>query len=512
MKDPAQQQDGVLPVEVDMVKRVKTCTTCQWFWGAVPPYGPFPAYDWAEEFPQAIKDGPPASDENTKPIYWCEVEQAGGQCVEPAVLRGCRKAPIMTIGINPNMTAYFAGEKAASWVYPWFSREQTYAYYYRHATVYQESFSLDTLKACIIPGTEIYAEDDGTLKIKRNYSHRWMQFEFNYDGQEEAVYVERAWLPEARLVVFNQGRNGDNEQSSRVNKGDLIAAKIKPAENLATELYANKIDYYERLQPALALFNQYLAEQGYSECELAMGEDISMHDMVGCASPGWGTNYDIPRERVADNCVNQHRYMIDQLFQSRPKLVFIVSNSSLAMFAEGFTKAGGQIDLNFEDRDIFDLLQETCNQRRTLSWTEGGETFSARVITTPHFSYGDNFKPQSRFHLSAWDIFCRQYPADAEILNNEHRVVIREGDSFMSVRVNCHDDIQGKLSHAAWQLLMDYHYEPYALISEALIKEQQTFPLITNKSAVHLDRATGKCAFCVNDKWTFPEGCEYGLV
>lgn len=514
MRDP-ENKTAELPVEVALVERVKNCKDCQWFWGAIPPYGPFPVFDWPkkdEEFPAAIKDGPPPS-EDKKPVIWCSVEQTGAQTVEPAILRGCRKAPIMTIGINPNMTAYFAGVKSAGWVYPWFSREQTYAYYYRHATIYQESFSLDTLKNCIIPGTEIFAEDDGTVKIKRSDSHRWMHLEFQYQGRKSPVHKESAWLPQERTVIFNNAVSAETDQLLRISKGQLIAAKIKPAAGIDTKVYANKTDYYERLLPALTRFNTYLNDNGYSNCTLTMGEDVSMHDMVGCASPGWGSKLDIPRERIVDNCVNKNHFMLDQLFQSQPKLVFIVSSSSLAMFADGFIKTGGSIDLDFANRDIYDLLDETRKQRRTINWTDGKAMYSSRLIATPHFSYGDNFDQQSRFSNIAWEIFCRQYPADAHCLDAAKRVKQRDDDAFMSVMVQREtDDIKMQLSNAAWQLLMDYHYDPYTLISNAMIAEQQSYPLITNKTAGHLDRAPGECSFCVNDKWRFPEGCDYGLA
>jgi hypothetical protein len=48
---------------------------------------------------------------------------------------GCRKAPIMTIGINPNLTAFAPGRAGASWCYPDFSDASggdaatKYAYY-----------------------------------------------------------------------------------------------------------------------------------------------------------------------------------------------------------------------------------------------------------------------------------------------------------------------------------------------------------------------------------------------
>lgn len=507
-------KSSLLPVEVEMVTRVKNCTDCEWFWGGIEPYGPFPSYDWKDvEFPEAIKNGPPASDDD-KPVSWCEVDQTGAKSVEPAILRGCRKAPIMTIGINPNMTAFFAGAKAATWAYPWFSREQTYAYYYRHATIYQESFTLHALKSGIISGTEIFAEEDGSVKIDRCDSHRWAHFEFYYQGHDEPVHVERAWLPKQRLVVFNEEYNDDDkDQLVGFNKGDLIAAKIDPGNVGTTELYANKTGYYERLQPALETFNEHLRDDGFCDCQLDMGEDVSMHDMVGCASPGWGTKFDIPRERIADNCVNRNRYMVDQLLQSKPKVVFVVSISSLAMFAEGFTKAGGEINLDFENRDIYDLLEDTCKQRRTITYNVAGEEFESRLITTPHFSYEDNFKEQSRFSLNAWKIFCSQYPTDVEILSEAGRIKIRNDSSFMSVMVASDgDDIKTRITPSAWKLLMDYHFKPYTLISDALISEQQINPFITDKEAKHLDRAPGSCSFCVNEKWKFTEGCDYGLA
>jgi len=59
---------------------------------------------------------------------------------------GCRKAPIMTIGINPNLTAFAPGKTGASWCYPSFSSAYNidswtkYPYYYGYRSVYQEHF------------------------------------------------------------------------------------------------------------------------------------------------------------------------------------------------------------------------------------------------------------------------------------------------------------------------------------------------------------------------------------
>ena len=64
----------------------------------------------------------------------CRQAAGGGQCrfrgqsasprsptfPDAEVMDGCRKAPIMTIGINPNLTAFAPGSTGASWCYPSF--------------------------------------------------------------------------------------------------------------------------------------------------------------------------------------------------------------------------------------------------------------------------------------------------------------------------------------------------------------------------------------------------------
>ena len=73
------------------------------------------------------------------------------------VMDGCRKAPIMTIGINPNLTAFAPGRTGAAWCYPSFSSADSsdtwtkYAYYYRYRSVYQEHFDLKFIEPFLLP-------------------------------------------------------------------------------------------------------------------------------------------------------------------------------------------------------------------------------------------------------------------------------------------------------------------------------------------------------------------------
>lgn len=511
--------------EVELVDAVKECRDCQWFWGATPPYGPFPSHDWRETYPVEIRNGPQPSNPNTDPILWAKVELTGQKLVEPAVLKGCRKAPIMTVGINPNMTAYFAGSKAAQWSYPWFSESATYAYYYRYASIYQESFSLDTIKEAAIDGTQIMAPINGTVVVSRSSSHRWMQFAFfnEQDKDNPEMVIERAWQPDERLVVviFNKRKESTESPFAEsiasakpknhidVKQGELVALQIAPTAQSDVDLYANRTGYYERFLEPLGRFNNYL-KADFPNINLAMGEDVSMHDLVGCASPGWSAGYDIPRERIAHNCVDKNQYLMDQVKQSRPKLIIVVSDSSLKMLNEGVKAAGGVIELDFEGVDIYTLLEETTKRVHNLKLPlANGETIVSRIITTPHFSYPDNFKDQSRFTDDAWALFSEQFPEIVKLLDKEERLNSLAGSGYVSVHIKTDDDLKDEITHAAWRVLMDYHFQPYELMFEALLDQHEREPFITDKSAAHLGRDPANCFFCDNKQWQFPGGCDY---
>ena len=68
------------------------------------PYGPYPTFDIS-------MDPPPPKDPHatTQSFPWIEATTAAAGFPVPEVLDGCRKAPIMTIGINPNLTAFAPG-------------------------------------------------------------------------------------------------------------------------------------------------------------------------------------------------------------------------------------------------------------------------------------------------------------------------------------------------------------------------------------------------------------------
>ena len=146
--DPPRQVNPALPkdpLEIDLVYNVRTCGTCDFFWPQASPqtYGPYPSYDFTTNAPaEKGPEGKPGS------FVWIRGVTRPPSFPDAEVMDGCRKAPIMTIGINPNLTAFAPGRTGASWCYPSFSSADgtdswtKYAYYYRYRSVYQEHFDL----------------------------------------------------------------------------------------------------------------------------------------------------------------------------------------------------------------------------------------------------------------------------------------------------------------------------------------------------------------------------------
>src|SRR5262249_25523513 len=133
------------PPEVALVYRVRPCGACDFFWPDDParqPYGPYPAWDFDTDTPATTP--PPAGQAS---FGWVRGTTRPPPFPDREVMDGCRKAPIMTIGINPNLTAFLPGTEGAQWCYPSFSDAggadpwTKYAYYYRYRSVYQERFS-----------------------------------------------------------------------------------------------------------------------------------------------------------------------------------------------------------------------------------------------------------------------------------------------------------------------------------------------------------------------------------
>ncbi len=146
-------------LEVKLAREVRSCRTCNYFWptgGKPQPYGPYPCYDFNSNTPPGAQPPDQSGEKFPKPFPWLEATSVESGFPKPEIMDGCRKAPIMTIGINPNLTAFTPGQQGASWCYPEFTSQNNtdewtkYAYYYRYRTVYQECLDFDFIKKYLL--------------------------------------------------------------------------------------------------------------------------------------------------------------------------------------------------------------------------------------------------------------------------------------------------------------------------------------------------------------------------
>lgn len=511
-----------LPIEVKLVSDVRSCRTCQWFWGATPPYGNFPVFDWNEDFPEEIRKQHQTTDLWLPPKPALKGKAVGQAQIDPGIMHGCRKAPIMTIGINPNMTAYYASDNGARWSYPKFSKDARYAYYYRHHNVYQESLDPGFIKANIAAGTELIAEKDGwLLHAERSSDHRWVLLTIQYVDDETPLEIEVAWTDELRFVVLvDTSRNPDpNDLSFRA--GDVIGGKIEGLTGDNIQIFENATGYYQRFVFVLERFKQ-LAGEPLASADLSISEDVAQHDMIACASPGWSDRYDIPRDRITRNCVIDHAYLISQLVQSKPAVIVIVGGSSLEMFASALGPFLGDFDYEYEVegpdgnpkrliKETFQLLKETSEREHFLHIQIGDYELKSRIVVTPHFSYRDNFRQHCRLSATAWKAFQEDFADDARTLEEQERRQPNTWNDIIPIEISGpEDNIRKDLGAAGWNVLMSYYYDPIDMLANVLLQEMKSGRIAYDAGIKRLHRAEGHCRFCVNDLWEFPEGCPYG--
>ncbi|MCG6940415.1 MAG: hypothetical protein LJE69_04095 [Thiohalocapsa sp.] len=511
--------EQALPVEIELVTGVKVCRDCKWFWEPTPAYGPFACFEFKPG--EQLKPRPAVPTSDHKGIAWAELRTAGAHVIEPSILHGCRKAPIMTIGINPNMTAFYASTQGASWCYPRFQRAADYAFYHRYRTVFQESFAPGALGAWHVPGTEVRARAAGKLvSIQRGDAHRWILLELAYDdGTEEQI--ELTWDGDQRYVI-TKDRGGEG----RVDAGDVLAVKLAvPAgQDVAVEL--NRVAYYQRFQTVLDRVNARLGSH------LELGEDVSQHDLVACPSPGWTDKYDIPTEWIYHQCVEKNRWLLHQLVQSRPALLVFSGQSALAMFLRTMARHvqpdGERLRTALKQRgtDIFHLMQDLKERPRHLVVNHGGVAFRARIIASPHFSYDDNFFDRRgdceapggycRIPAPIWTAFTETFPAEAEFLACARRIARRPG--YSGETLVCLDErpVDGGQPEAfrsfnalALKLLELFCFSPIDIMAEVIEDEIAAGNLTLDPQTGHLARSAGPCRFCDNEYWRFADGCSY---
>ncbi|MBO3696964.1 hypothetical protein [Roseivirga sp. E12] len=523
--------DSKDPLEIDLVYNVRSCGTCKFFWPDNPlkqPYGPYPSFDFDSSIPK--ENQPEGSPED---YLWLKGKTREEAFPNGEVMDGCRKAPIMTIGINPNMTAFAPGLQGTSWAYPNFTSDDKtdawtkYAYYYRYRSVYQEHLDLDFVKQYLLPEGQILAEKDGkVVSAERTNQGPDYSIEVRYDGDSKNTVIplnRKTGTP--RYVLLYNHYGPDNV----FKKGDVIAARLNVPADVSTDVYQEQIGYYEQFVPTLDMFSTFLKAKGMKDADIQIGEDVGQLDMVACASPHWNEDYlGNQEETIVNNCVSKNSWAIKQMVQTKPVVLYLVGESSWNMFRDAFE---GLIDQKYPmpkyPKDgAFTLFKETISDSNPCYFKFSTEIdgrkyeLSTRLIVTPHFSYNTNFLPQFRMSGSDFESFKKDYADCYAYFEQSKDITIvpgEESEDYTTIQIvsdtyAVFEQLEKQFAEALKVLSPDY-YNPHRQMAEVLESLYDNGALTYKKGNSgekgYLTRAEGACSFCVNDHWEFPLGCPY---
>src|SRR6266404_6564905 len=141
--------DNRLPTEVELVFELMPCNAQRTTYGRPDPnhpgvslhpcgyfqkWGTYHSYDYESA-------GPPPKP-GAVPLPLCQY--VGRARLLPEMLSGCRKAPIMAVGINPNLPGWWPASRNS--INPLFDDYQQYAHYFRYRQTSKLDIPLQTYK------------------------------------------------------------------------------------------------------------------------------------------------------------------------------------------------------------------------------------------------------------------------------------------------------------------------------------------------------------------------------
>lgn len=447
---------------------------CQFF-GAH--FGKYPAFDWPG------MPSPAERECDASANYFAKYR--GVKVPMPALAGGCRRAPIMVIGINPNLEAWWLSPKCETACYPHFESVEEYATYYRNYPCYQAHLPHELFEQAVVPGTEVRSAAAGELiSVERDVSGERVVVRLKY---EDDLQVTTIVLPRGALVMPKLAF------AKHMAQGDLIAGvlgTIAHEERVDVPIRHEGMHYYEAIASIFAevdvLLKSERLDASVRDASIQLVEDVLLGDMVACASPAWsGHAGGVPvelRDEVVKACCVKNQWLPKQFRHTQPVLLIFSGQSAFDMFRQADLEAEFIVD---GAKPLDEVLLE--QQRRTdnspdvtgkdRSESRGGPIFQVttehvvrmrseqvdsppRIVVVPHFSYWP--KPT--------DTSARSLSGDGE------------SESGMS-----------NASRVARVVVEE-------LLSGGLAFDPQTKRL----------RRTGvSCRFCANESFTIGEGCRY---
>ncbi len=503
------------PPEVRLVEQVRACRACDYFHQDAP-FGPVP---YVRLTPSLVSSR--------------RGEVTGLRAPEPQVLYGCRKAPIMQVGINPNLPEHFIFPGPAS---PPTAPTGAFRVREHHDTLadYAAAHRHAPAAGWMIDGPEEMEKllrDDMSLILSARAGHvvagdpahdsfragvaRQARLVLQYaDGEraEQPVPASGQWGQDASFVVARQLFEAHEVVAGYM---DDTSAKGKTVRLVR----ARPDGYYRRADEILQATAQRL------KLPLRLGEDMSLHDAVACASPGWDVKkWGTPEADVKTQCLDRQRWLHQQIEQSDPAVMLVSGRMALTLITGlALTALCPSLDTLPDDTGGPDGLFATLARTRLL-WprvNNAGQTVETPVVLAPHFSYLENLVPQCYFSESAWAQFDASYPhvtrwIEQQSADRPRGPMLRkiQGPPVASIVLLTADSPFWKdlrtMSPAAEDELRRRWVDPIAEVSAALARELALQDYGQPNDRGQVRRTAGPCAYCRNPSWVIDGGCAYG--
>lgn len=314
-----------LPVEVELIYELMPCNamrTAQEPIGATHPCTYFRKWGTYHSFDYAI-DGPPPT-----PGILQRLAYVGRAQTLPEPLSGCRKAPIVAVGINPNLPGWHARRRGS--LNPLFDDYRQYAHYFRYRAVAKLRIPRDDYQQLGGgPADEPFAgrplevpEVDGIREVPAELDNQSMYV--GYQGLLDELATTMGWS-DAHLAV---------------------------GEDLA---YANMV-----------------------ACPSArwtirpLDDDPAVPPMT------------VPeRDGIVTECFRSRRYFLRQLFQSLPRVLLVFSQSTANAFISELRDAF-TMGAPTPGEPVATLLEREVRLRYGL--LPDGSALDARVVFSPHIT------------------------------------------------------------------------------------------------------------------------------
>ena len=277
-----------------------------------------------------------------------EVNYVGKTYLLPEILSGCRKAPIMCVGINPNLPGFW--DKSHNALNPVFDDFLQYAFYFRKRS---------TAKLQII--REVYDELLGEREDSYKIPDSLVDFGSKVPVEQAVMLMYKSYQELLEGLALKQGWTNH---------------KLAIGEDLS---YANMV--------ACPSAKWIVTESQSDGGKLPVMGAERMRGIVG-------------------ECFHERKYFLRQLFQSLPVVLFVFSSTTArefiaAMdghFTEGDPQPGESLDA---------LLSREI--RLGYGTTSTGVELSARVIFSPHASA--NQTEFQKFKVKMVDILSEEVNA-----------------------------------------------------------------------------------------------------